>query len=135
MSLDPITAGFDLADDIVKLFPNKNAQEQAQLKIQIQQMIDNTTLAEGQMATNTAEASSESVFVAGGRPFIMWVCGFAFAWQYLLCPIYLTLGANIMGHALIAPAIDTTSMITVLMGMLGLGSLRSYDKVQVLKNK
>ena len=74
--------------------------------------------------TNEAEAMHRSVFVAGWRPFIGWVCGLAFAFHYIALPLILTY-SDVM-----PPEFDTNSLFTVLMGMLGLGGLRSYEKMK-----
>ena len=134
MSLDPISAGLDLATAIVGLFPNKNAQEQAELKIEIQNLIDSTQLATAQINVNQAEAENESVFIAGWRPFIGWVCGAAFVWQFIILQIVAFIGANVKGSPMILPVFDTTTMISILGGLLGLGAMRSYDKVTKSKS-
>ena len=74
--------------------------------------------------TNEAEAMHRSVFVAGWRPFIGWVCGLAFAFHYIALPLILTYSD------VEPPQFDTNSLFTVLMGMLGLGGLRSYEKMK-----
>ena len=75
--------------------------------------------------TNQAEAMHRSVFVAGWRPFIGWVCGLAFAFHYIALPLILTYRPD-----LTVPDFDTNSLFTVLMGMLGLGGLRTYEKLK-----
>lgn len=76
---------------------------------------------------NEAEAKHRSIFVAGWRPFIGWICGLAFATHYIVIPV----AATYYPHMAI-PDFDTNSLFTVLMGMLGLGGMRTYEK---LKNK
>jgi len=75
-----------------------------------------SAIAAAQSATNTAEAASPSFFVAGWRPFIGWVCGLGFVY-------------TIVGAALHLPAIDTNPMIMILTGMLGLGTMRTAEKI------
>lgn len=134
MSLDPISAGLDLATAIVGLFPNKNAEEQATLKLQIQNLIDSTQIATAQIQVDQTEAANESVFVSGWRPFIGWVCGAAFVWQFIILQIVAFIGDNVKGSPMILPTFDTTTMISILGGLLGLGAMRSYDKVTKSKN-
>ena len=83
-----------------------------------------------QAETNKEEAQHRSVWVAGWRPFIGWVCGFALAWHFVLSPVVLFFAAwfNIVLPAL--PAFDMGSLMTVLMGMLGLGGLRTFEKTK-----
>jgi len=85
-------------------------------------------LAKGQLEVNKAEASHRSAWVAGWRPFIGWVCGVALAWHFVLSPVIIFLAAwfNVTLPAL--PTFDMGSLMTVLMGMLGLGGLRTFEK-------
>jgi hypothetical protein len=91
---------------------------------------------EGQLAqigVNVQEAKHESVFVAGWRPFVGWVCGSSLAYTYILEPVA-RFGAAVYGdpqvmdliHGL--PQLDLSTMLPVLLGMLGLGGLRTYEK-------
>ena len=85
-------------------------------------------LAKGQLEINKAEAQHKSIFVAGWRPFIGWTCGIALAWHFVLQPLIMFLSV-LFGLTLPElPAFDMGSLMTVLMGMLGLGGLRTYEK-------
>jgi hypothetical protein len=85
-------------------------------------------LAKGQLEINKAEAQHKSIFVAGWRPFIGWTCGIALAWHFVLQPLIMFLSV-LFGFTLPElPAFDMGSLMTVLMGMLGLGGLRTYEK-------
>ena len=85
-------------------------------------------LAMAQIEVNKAEAASGSVFKGGWRPFIGWVCGFAFAYHFILQPI-LIFGTTAAGVSLPPlPEFDMSQMMPVLLGMLGLGGLRTYEK-------
>lgn len=116
-----------IVDDIIKLIPNKNAEEQAQLQLQLTQMLTQREIDSSQSITNTAEAANESLFVAGWRPGIGWICATAFAWQFVVLPILLFINSE-FHYTITSPVFDTSSMVTILMGMLGLGSMRSFDK-------
>ena len=85
-----------------------------------------------QIEVNKAEAASGSVFKGGWRPFIGWVCGVAFAYHFVLQPfiVFVVAAAGIAIPEL--PTFDMGSLMTVMMGMLGLGGLRSYEKKQGL---
>ena len=89
-------------------------------------------LAKGQLEINKAEAASGSVFKGGWRPFIGWVCGIAFAYHFVLQPliVFVVTAAGVEIPEL--PSFDMGSLMTVMMGMLGLGGLRSYEKKQGL---
>lgn len=92
-----------------------------------------TNLAEvmGQVDINKEEAKHESLFVAGWRPWIGWVCGTAFAYHYLAQPIAIFVIA-VMHWTPPAPipTFDMGSLLTVLLGMLGLGGLRTFEKMK-----
>ena len=79
-------------------------------------------LAQGQLEVNKVEAAHKSLFVAGWRPAIGWVCALGLFYNVIL--------ANIMSIWVDVPEIDTTLLVPVMMGMLGLGAMRSYEKVQ-----
>jgi len=85
-----------------------------------------------QAETNKEEAQHRSVWVAGWRPFIGWVCGVALAWHFVLSPVVLFIAAwfNVVLPTL--PVFDMGSLMTVLMGMLGLGGLRTFEKTKGL---
>lgn len=76
-----------------------------------------------QLEINKAEAASGSVFKGGWRPAVGWVCALGFAVNFLVSPIAAGFGIDV-------PQADTQVMLPVLMGMLGLGGLRSYEKVK-----
>ena len=78
-------------------------------------------LMKGQLDVNKTEAAHKSLFVAGWRPSIGWVCSLGL--------LYNTIIANILGIWVDLPEIDTTLLVPVMMGMLGLGAMRSYEKV------
>ncbi len=75
----------------------------------------------GQLEINKIEAAHKSLFVAGWRPAIGWVC--------MLGLLYNTIIANVLSIWIEVPEVDTTLLVPVMMGMLGLGAMRSYEKV------
>ena len=82
----------------------------------------------GQLEINKMEAQHRSIFVAGWRPFLGWGLSFAMIWHFVLVPI-VTFGFAYGGiEAPELPAFDMDSLMTVLLGMLGLGGLRTYEK-------
>lgn len=84
-------------------------------------------LAAGQTEINKVEAASPSVFVAGWRPAIGWIGGFGLAYQFVLRPL-LTWAGAILGWP-VPPELDMGDLITIIGGMLGLGSLRTIEKI------
>jgi hypothetical protein len=84
---------------------------------------------QSQTDTNKAEAANASVFVSGGRPFIMWICGFSLAWSFILEPMG-EFFARLAGVTIAFPALDTGQLMPILMGMLGLSASRTYEKLK-----
>jgi hypothetical protein len=85
-------------------------------------------IAKGQIEVNKAEAASRSTFVAGWRPFIGWTCGVALAWHFVAFPVVAFL-VVLSGEDIPAlPVFDMDSLMTILLGMLGLGGLRTFEK-------
>lgn len=123
MSLDPITAGLDLAGTVInKLWPDKSEQERAQLAAAV-------AIVQGQIDINKAEAASPSAFTSGWRPAIGWVCAAALAFQYVGRPL-LAWGGIVSGHPLPPlPGIDD-NLWQLMLGMLGLGGLRTFEKTK-----
>jgi hypothetical protein len=83
-----------------------------------------------QVETNREEAKHKNVFVAGWRPFIGWTCGVALAWHFILAPLVLFIAGWSGVQLPTLPEFDMDSLMTVLLGMLGLGGLRSWEKTK-----
>ena len=82
-----------------------------------------------QLEVNKVEAGHTSLFVAGWRPFVGWTCGVALCYHFVLQPFLVFLLYS-FGYQVALPQFDMTTLTTILMGMLGLGGLRSYEKVK-----
>lgn len=82
-----------------------------------------------QLEVNKAEAASSSIFVAGWRPFIGWVCGTALAYQFLFVPLVVWIGF-LVGHPVPKPPTLDGNLWELMTGMLGLGALRSLEKIK-----
>ena len=111
-----------------KVIPD--ADEKARLAHEIATMSDQHAqqLALAQVEVNKAEAASGSLFKGGWRPFVGWVCGIALLYHFILSPLIL-FGISLTGVTIPPiPEFDMGSLMTVLMGMLGLGGLRTYEK-------
>lgn len=110
------------------VIPDPVAKAEAELKVA--QMIQNgelavlaaeTDLAKGQLVINQEEAKHENIFVSGWRPFIGWVCGLGLGFQFLVWPILSAFNIEI-------GTLDMGDLVTILLGILGLGGLRTYEK-------
>tara|TARA_R100001163_G_C5025462_1_gene167136 strand:+ start:503 stop:910 length:408 start_codon:yes stop_codon:yes gene_type:complete len=117
-----------VTDVIGRFLPeDKNARAKAErdLKKQLTKHLAKIDIA--QLEINKAEASHKSIFVAGWRPFIGWTCGVALAYSYVLQPILVFILAQ-SGYLVDLPKVELGEMMPVLMGMLGLGGLRTFEK-------
>jgi len=121
MALDPLTAGISLVETAIsRIWPDKSAAEQMQIAAAVQAV-------QAQMDVNKVEAAHPSVFVSGWRPAIGWICGAAFAWNWVGLPIA-KMGLAIAGISLELSPASMAEMMPVLLGMLGLSGLRSFEK-------
>tara|TARA_B100000214_G_scaffold371643_1_gene348400 strand:+ start:1762 stop:2133 length:372 start_codon:yes stop_codon:yes gene_type:complete len=82
-----------------------------------------------QMEVNKVEAGHTSIFVAGWRPFTGWICATALGYHFILQPL-LTFVMYSLGNEIVLPTFDMGTLTTVLLGMLGLGGMRSFEKVK-----
>ena len=88
-------------------------------------------LAEKQINVNAKEAGHRSIFVSGWRPFIGWCGGFALAFEFILSP-GIEWYAKFAGLSLTAPEIQTGPLLAIVTSMLGVASLRSFEKAKGL---
>ena len=86
-------------------------------------------LAKGQLEVNKMEAASSSMFVAGWRPAVGWICALGFLSNFILIPMA-NFALALASVDIQIPMIDTSQMMPVLMGMLGLGTLRTVETVR-----
>ena len=82
-----------------------------------------------QLEVNKVEAGHTSMFVAGWRPFVGWTCGIALCYHFVLQPFLVFLCYS-FGYQVELPVFNMQTLTTILMGMLGLGGLRSFEKVK-----
>ena len=116
-----------VGDVLDRFFPDKEKAEQAKREIESQFTDHLARIDLAQLEVNKEEAKSRNVFIAGWRPFIGWTCGLALCWTYILQPIAQFVLAQ-TGHLIDLPGLDMSTMMPVLLGMLGLGGLRSFEK-------
>lgn len=123
----------DLVNTVLKrVLPAEKMSEEVRAKLEAEVTLELTKMdwqgTLGQLDINKEEAKHESMFVAGWRPFIGWVCGTAFAYNFVVQPFFFFITAK-YGYDLSAmPQLDTSSLTTVLLGMLGIGGLRTFEK-------
>lgn len=138
MDITGLGSVFDFGSKIIdKIWPNPAERDAAKLELfkaqqagEFKEMDQAFELAKAQIGVNAVEAQSASLFVSGWRPFIGWVCGVACTWNWIGLPIAKAGLLLYSGTKLdLAPA-DLTEMLPVLMGMLGLGGLRTFEKTK-----
>jgi phenylpyruvate tautomerase PptA (4-oxalocrotonate tautomerase family) len=120
--VDPVS---NILDKVVEDKDQKNA-----LAHEIATMAERHAqeLARGQIEINKEEAKSRNIFIAGWRPFVGWTCGLALFWHFLGLPVTLFVtGWFDLQHPPL-PEFDMQSLMTVLLGMLGLGGMRTFEK-------
>jgi len=134
MSLDPISAVLDFGGKLIeRLIPDKEKQAEAKAALLSTEVQGDIQLTLAQLEVNKAEAASNSTFVAGWRPYIGWVCGSGIAVDVIFRPLVNWFTA-LIGHPINAPALDLSTLMPLLVGMLGFGAMRSYDKQQGTDN-
>lgn len=128
--MDPITIALGIGSKIIdRLFPDQAAADAAKLELFKLQQSGELAQITGQLDINKVEAASSSVFVAGWRPAVGWVCAGALGYQFVLRP-FLEFGFIAFGHPVgNLPGIDN-ALWELLFGMLGMGGLRTIEKVK-----
>ena len=133
--MDPITAIVTVGSQLItRLFPDPAQAAAANLELTKMQMSGELAQITGQLDINKVEAASTSVFVSGWRPFVGWVCGLGVGYVAIVEPIARFI-ATMVGYTGNFPIIDTTITMQVLMGMLGLAGMRSFDKKNGVASK
>lgn len=107
-----------------KIFPDETKANEAKAKLIELQMNGELQKITGQLEINKQEAQHQSIFVAGWRPMIGWVCALALAFQYLVRPVLIGTGV-----VPVLPGLDD-NLWELMLGMLGLGALRTYEKTR-----
>ena len=119
-----------VSDIVNKLVPDKDLQ--AKLNHELKTELHKANMA--QVEINKIEAGHKSIFVSGWRPFVGWTCGIAMLYHFLLQPIII-FSLSAFGISFVLPSFDMGSLMTVLMGMLGLGGLRTFEKTKGIARK
>ncbi len=117
-----------IMDGVLKLIPDKNERARAKEQFEGQMLAAMTGLVQGQLEINKEQAKHQSVFVAGGRPALMWVCAAAYAWQFVVQPMMTWLILVIGVKLPELPVLDMAPLSSLTLGMLGLAGYRTYEK-------
>ena len=128
--MNPIVEVLQAAGPILDRFlPDKTAQAKFINEMAAKEAEYSYAIQRSQIEVNKQEAAHRSIWVAGWRPFIGWVCGSAFAANFLILPIAKMVAA-FQGIPFDVEPLDLSVMLPVLGGMLGLGLMRSQEKLK-----
>ena len=112
-----------------RLIPDRAAAERAKADMEAALVKAANDAALAQVEVNKIEAGHGSVFVAGWRPAIGWVCAAALAWAFIVAPIA-SWGMAVFGLRETLPAIGTDNLFELVLAMLGMGGLRTFEKLR-----
>ena len=131
MPFDPITAIANVANTVLdRVLPDKVANDAAKVELAKMQVSGDLAAVAGQMEINKIEAASQSVFVAGWRPYVGWILGTALAYGLVLQP-FIVLGLVVFHSSFDPsklPVLDSKTILELLGAMLGFGAMRTIDK-------
>jgi len=125
-----IPAATGIISELLGLIPDPKARQEKE-KLLMEFLSEASAQ---QTKINELEAQHPSLFVSGWRPFVGWSCGIAFAYHFIMQPI-LVFALIQAGLPSEVPVLDISALTTVLMGMLGLGGLRTYEKLKGVARK
>ena len=129
MALDPISAALDIGGKLIdRLWPDPTQAAAAKLELLKMQQEGDLAVMVAQTDINKIEAGSTNLFVAGWRPFVGWCCGAAFLYAAILEPLARFIAKVFFTYGGEFPVIDTTLTMQILLGLLGMAGLRSWDK-------
>jgi hypothetical protein len=113
-----------------KFIPDRDAQVKIEAELQAKLIEFESTMAKAQTDVNAVEAASPSLFVSGWRPSVGWVCAVAFAWQFVGQPFFSWVYILVTHQPAPVVALQSDALMTVLIGMLGLGGYRTFEKIR-----
>ena len=117
-----------IGDVIGRFLPeDKEAAAKANREIEAELTKHLTEIDLTQAQTNLEQAKHPSIFIAGARPAIMWICAFGLGWQFVFQPVAVWI-FSVMGSDLVLPMIETEGLMPLTLSLLGLGSMRSFEK-------
>lgn len=128
---DPVTGLLNIGGQLIdRLWPDQATKDAGKLALlqlaqsgQLAELNSSTQLALEQIKVNIEDAKSGSFWQSGWRPFIGWICGCGLGYQFLVYPILIAFVPNIR-------ELDIGTLLTLLGGLLGLGGMRTVEKLQ-----
>jgi hypothetical protein len=115
-----------------KVIPDKEAREKAQAELIRAAQDQDFQLALAQIKVNEEEAKSDNIFKSGWRPFVGWTCSTSFALHFVIFPI-INFFIVALGYKEVVISFDMVTLTTTLGGLLGIGGLRTYEKIKGIK--
>lgn len=135
MALEPISAVVGVAEKLIdRFFPDPTKKMEALAELRRMEQSGDLTVIANQIEVNKIEAASPNWFVSGWRPAVGWVCVLALAVQMVFAPIAVW-AAMLFGHVIPMVIMDVSLLTTLLIGMLGLGGMRTVEKLQGVSSK
>ena len=119
-----------IVDKLVGLKPDPKAAAEAKEAFEKELRQAVTQANQAQAEINKIEAGHSSIFVAGWRPFIGWVCGIGILWAFIIQPIAIWVIANFEIGVRNSPQIPTEGLFELVFAMLGMGGLRTWEKIK-----
>lgn len=136
MPLDPISIALEVGNKLIdRLWPNPTEAAKAKMELLKMQQEGDLAVMTAQMEINKIEAQSSNLFVSGWRPFIGWGCGVAFLYSALFEPLLRFVSTVIFSYKGTFPVIDTDLTLQILLGLLGLAGMRSWEKREGVARK
>ena len=123
------TAFLPFVDRVLDMIPNPEAREKAKRELTLELVKIESEQMSKQVDLNMKEAEHPDLFVAGWRPYIGWVGGMALTWAFIIHPI-LEWVVLLSGYTGPLPELDVSALLTIVLSMLGVGTMRSYDKLR-----
>lgn len=134
--MNPLLLGplFELGKGLIeRLFPDPAAKAAAELELLKMTQAGDLQVILAQLQINAAEAANPSVFVAGWRPFVGWICALGLLYATIIHNILEWI--SVIRSWPLPPAVDTDTLIYVLGAMLGIGGLRTMEKIRGVATK
>jgi hypothetical protein len=113
-----------------KVIPDANARAKAKEELQRSLNDQDFQIALEQIKVNLAEAQSESFFKSGWRPSVGWICSIAFGLHFVILPLF-NYFIMLWGQQPILVPFQMDTLLTVLLGLLGMGTLRTVEKMKL----
>lgn len=127
-------AAAPIVEKLIGLIPDKAEQLRLQQELEMTLVKMEHERALEQVRLNQEEAKHPSIWVAGWRPFIGWIGGFGLLWAFLLQPLLVWV-ATVSGYTGNFPTLETNELMSLVFAMLGVGTLRTVDKIYKVDTK